>query len=440
MKFDFLVGPIRTVIRFDRFDSFSKSWYPRNKFLLNSEFLKFDFLVGSTCIVIENDRFDVFQFLNQWHAVADNFLPDFIFSSDGTHGYAIPHHSEISVSPLDQVPGAFTVCALLMSAADIAAMQLCQSRNDRDEQARRDFNTAIFLATTADIVAMKVYQSQKDRDEQAQSRFKMFSMLYILCGRMRLLTDMQLFTILYTQGGRRRLPLAIQFFTILYTSCGFNIVIYTADIVATKVYQFQKDRDEQAQSRFELCSVLYTLCGRRKLITAIQFFTILYTSCGRRELLLPIQIFTVADIKVVAVSALIGILADTSEWMSWYCNIFHFNVKMAVVSVFIAALLGSSISCQQHCCLGARSIRMLIGLNSLYVYATAADASIIITPDRVHMKIGEVTNLEAAEHSFIVIPHHANLIMTWPYHGEFAPTTEETDGVSPRATLAKEGA
>ena len=75
------------------------------------------------------------------------------------------------------------------------------------------------------------------------------------------------------------MPISL-FFTILYTSCGVNIGIYTADIVP---------------------------------ITAIQFFTILYTSCGRKELLLPIQMFTEADIKVVAVSALVGILADTSE-------------------------------------------------------------------------------------------------------------------------------
>ena len=57
------------------------------------------------------------------------------------------------------------------------------------------------------------------------------------------------------------------------------------------------------------------------------------------------------------------------------------------------------------------------------------------------MKIGEVTNLEAAEHSFIVILHHANLIMTWPYHGDFAPMTEDTDGEAslPGPRLRKRG-
>ena len=75
-----------------------------------------------------------------------------------------------------------------MLVADIAAMQVCQSRKDRDEQARRDFNTAIFLATAGDIVATRVHKFHKDCDEQVR--------------------------------------------------CGVNIIISTADIVATKVYQF----------------------------------------------------------------------------------------------------------------------------------------------------------------------------------------------------------
>ena len=94
--------------------------------------------------------------------------------------------------------------------------------------------------------------------------------------------------------------------------------MFTGDIVAMQVCQFQKDRDEQARSEFPcvvsidflrisitegskaqvvkflsvhqyLCD---TSCGRRRLVIAIQLFTILHTlSRRRRSLLTAMQFF-----------------------------------------------------------------------------------------------------------------------------------------------------
>ena len=77
-----------------------------------------------------------------------------------------------------------------------------------------------------------------------------------------------------------------------FISC-FNLNvndISTANIFKMKVYQFQRDGDEQARCGFKSLPWMHTSCGRRKLLTAIQFLTTLHTSHGRRSLLTATQL------------------------------------------------------------------------------------------------------------------------------------------------------
>ena len=62
---------------------------------------------------------------------------------------------------------------------------------------------------------------------------------------------------------------------------------------------------------------------------------------------------------------------------------------------------------------------MLFALNS-YVYATAADASIIIALDFVHVSTGEVANFVWTQAIQLMAPIH--------YAREFGPSIHETNG------------
>lgn len=136
---------------------------------------------------------------------------------------------------------------------------------------------------TGDIVAIQVSQFHKDRGEHVRFGFKLLSSRLALCGRRKLIAAIQLFTILHRSEGRKSLLLAVLIFTI-------------AGIGESRLYQPQTDRYEHKKFGFKLLSSQHAFCARRKIITAIQFFTILHRVDGRRSLLLAVQIFTIADI------------------------------------------------------------------------------------------------------------------------------------------------
>ena len=131
MKFDFLVGPIRTVIRFDRFDIFST-------------FLKDG---GSQDSQDFSDKLPIQKARVEKARRASELAVAFCYGSSSRHPNA-------------------------MTTADIVAMQVRQFQKDRVEQARCGFlfghSTHI---STADILVVNLNQFQKDRDEQARCAF-----------------------------------------------------------------------------------------------------------------------------------------------------------------------------------------------------------------------------------------------------------------------------
>ena len=105
--------------------------------------------------------------------------------------------------------------------------------------------------------------------------------------------------LMYTVIHRNRLD----FFSTFLKDRRSQDYMQTGDIVAIQVCQFLKDRDEQARCK-SICVIpvavrrtrstergrfQYILCGRRRLLTAMQFFNI---SNWRRKLLAARQLFT----------------------------------------------------------------------------------------------------------------------------------------------------
>ena len=85
----------------------------------------------------------------------------------------------------------------------------------------------------------------------------------------------------------------------------------TGDVAAMQACQLQKVRDEQTRCKFTCVisvvflitrftargRVQYILCGRRLLLSDMQFFTILHTLSWSRKLLSTIQVFTILQIE-----------------------------------------------------------------------------------------------------------------------------------------------
>ena len=139
-----------------------------------------------------------------------------------------------------------------MLTAGIVAMQVCQFQKDRVEQSMRGLLSGNSShRSTADIVAMPVCQFQKDRVEQAKHTVSVTGYYHKVAFHMRFqdiaLSYMR--TTFILDGFLVGCDLASLGLTA--TSSGNTLGYLSLLIVAMKLCQFHKDRDEQAQTKFE---------------------------------------------------------------------------------------------------------------------------------------------------------------------------------------------